>query len=365
MPSDALTPSPEELLQIEVPAIHVRLLVRDDTGAGNALLASALLEGTGLDLEDLKTATHLTLGQQLRILHNYAAATDDPEWALKFGSRISLNTLGPLGIGAVSAPTLGEGIDVLNRYLAIRTPFIANELFTVGEFTHSRYTPTIALGALEPAVMELVFQVAQTYLETFTESPISAATLRLRYARPAHGDSYHKWFHCRFEFDADCNELVIPAPWNDLVSPLYDAPLWQTSLAECEALLTSREAGDTTRHQVKRLIMAALDNQPNGDQCARIPSAAEVAEQLHITSRTLIRRLKRSQTSYQALRDEVIKQRVDYLLTETRLPIADIGARVGYSDPANFGRVCRRWFGKSPGSLRDTIRQPPADSDRH
>ncbi|TQV84028.1 AraC family transcriptional regulator [Exilibacterium tricleocarpae] len=346
MQLDAFLHLPQDLLQTQVPAVYVRLLAKGDPGGDK------LLEGTGLDLDNLKTATHVTLNQQLQVMANYAATSGDPAWALKFGSRISLNTLGPLGIAAVSAPTLRDGIGIWDKYLSIRTAFIATESRIDGDLLHLHSVSTLPLDALEPTLMEMVMQVAQTYVETFTESPIQAAKLRFRYPKPSYGDLYGQWFHCPVAFAAGVNELIIPAQWADLASPLHDPLMWQTSLAECAALLTSREAGDTTRHTVKRLIREALDRHPGGDQYNRIPSASEVAAHLHITNRTLIRRLKRAQTSYQALRDEVVKERVDYLLTATKIPIADIGARVGYRDPANFGRVCRRWFGKSPGSVR-------------
>lgn len=337
----------KELAQTLMPAIFARLLAQQ-IAAGDSLLA-----GTGLVSAGLKSASHITLQQHLRILENCAALSKDPAWALRFGSRISLNTLGPPGMAAINAPTLGQGIDIWHKYLGLRAPAIDIAARAAGNHLHVTCSTGLSLGPLEPVIMEMVFQVAQTYLQIFTESPIGDAALRLRYRPPHYAHHYRDWFHCALTFNAENNELIIPAAWSSLANPLHDAPLWQTSLAECEALLSSRAAEDSTPHTVRRLLTEALDRQLDGAGGERpIPSAAQVAEHLHITSRTLIRRLKRAQTSYQALRDEVVKQRALYLLTETRLPIADIGARVGYSDPANFGRGCRRWFGLSPGAVR-------------
>jgi len=38
--------------------------------------------------------------------------------------------------------------------------------------------------------------------------------------------------------------------------------------------------------------------------------------------------------------------------------VAELAYRLGYEDTANFNRACRRWFGKSPGRLRQKRLQP-------
>jgi AraC-like DNA-binding protein len=79
------------------------------------------------------------------------------------------------------------------------------------------------------------------------------------------------------------------------------------------------------------------------------------ARRLNVSSRTLIRHLKQAGTSFQTLRDDALKQRTLELLEQPGLSIQDIAATLGYSDPANFGRAFKRWFGMSPGSFRKTI----------
>ena len=58
---------------------------------------------------------------------------------------------------------------------------------------------------------------------------------------------------------------------------------------------------------------------------------------------------------YRVLRDERQKSRAESLLRDSRLTIAEVGYALGYEDPANFGRACRRWFGASPSKLRERL----------
>jgi AraC-like DNA-binding protein len=82
------------------------------------------------------------------------------------------------------------------------------------------------------------------------------------------------------------------------------------------------------------------------------PDLAEIAANQHISPRTLIRRLKRGNTSYQAILEDVRKtMAVDYLL-HSGMSVASIAYRLGYQDPSNFGRAFRSWFGVPPGKYR-------------
>jgi len=78
----------------------------------------------------------------------------------------------------------------------------------------------------------------------------------------------------------------------------------------------------------------------------------QVAERMHVSVRTLKRRLAEHDTSYSALLDEARRDRATHLLRAGELGVDEIGARLGYSDPANFARAFRRWTGISPRAFR-------------
>ena len=65
-----------------------------------------------------------------------------------------------------------------------------------------------------------------------------------------------------------------------------------------------------------------------------------------------MRQLRSAGTSYQRIVDEVRASLAREYLSDTRLPLAVIAERLGYSDTSNFSRAFRSWFGRSPGSFR-------------
>jgi AraC-like DNA-binding protein len=79
----------------------------------------------------------------------------------------------------------------------------------------------------------------------------------------------------------------------------------------------------------------------------------EMAKRMHVGTRTLRRQLKAEGTTYQdVVRDFRIAMAKRYL-EETALPVSEVAALVGYSDPANLYRCFRDLTGATPTEFRD------------
>ncbi|EKF73568.1 AraC family transcriptional regulator [Alcanivorax hongdengensis A-11-3] len=78
----------------------------------------------------------------------------------------------------------------------------------------------------------------------------------------------------------------------------------------------------------------------------------QLARQMKMGIRTLQRRLKDCDTSYSDLLTQVRKSLAADLLMTTRTPIEEVARQLGFSEPANFSRAFRRWFGTSPSHYR-------------
>jgi len=96
------------------------------------------------------------------------------------------------------------------------------------------------------------------------------------------------------------------------------------------------------------------------DRRRALPTLDEVAAHLHLTPRTLIRRLRRLGTTYQDLMDGFLRARAAELLANDRAKIKEVAAALGFHNPANFGKAFKRWYGISPGGFRARHR-PEAD----
>jgi AraC-like DNA-binding protein len=83
-----------------------------------------------------------------------------------------------------------------------------------------------------------------------------------------------------------------------------------------------------------------------------LPTLDEVARALHVSSRTLKRKLTEHHTSFSRIVDAHLRGQALLLIDDPRLTIDEIADRLGYSDTANFARAFRRWTGSAPGAFR-------------
>ena len=115
---------------------------------------------------------------------------------------------------------------------------------------------------------------------------------------------------------------------------------------QCDKLLREQQhyAGLTTE------IYRLLTNSPSNT-----PSIKEIAEFLHITPRTLHRRLHKEQTTYQQIVIQFRLSLAKRYLKETSLPISEVSMLVGYADHSNFYRTFKKETGITPQQFRQQI----------
>ena len=99
--------------------------------------------------------------------------------------------------------------------------------------------------------------------------------------------------------------------------------------------------------ELKKLLKKKL---PEG-----IPVIEEAANTLHMTKRTLIRKLQEEGTSYQQLKDLVRRDKAVKLMTSRGTSLSSVAEAVGFSDPAVFSRAFKGWTGICPREYRQTL----------
>jgi AraC-like DNA-binding protein len=88
------------------------------------------------------------------------------------------------------------------------------------------------------------------------------------------------------------------------------------------------------------------------DSPGQSPGIDAVAHRLHLSIRTLRRRLADQRTSFREIDREIRHTLALEYLQETNLPIKQVADLVGFENPANFTRAFQRWAGHSPRRSR-------------
>lgn len=308
-----------------------------------------LFAGTGLGDEELQDPDYrITVGQALTYVRNALDLAADPAWYYEWAHSLAGHFHGPTSIALASAPTLGHGLDAFLRYFPSRIPYMHMQGRTEGEQFFAELQPLIDLGADEAFLVETPVVLLQNHMETVYGVDLSLAVLELDYPATAHADRCRAYFPFPVCFAAARNALVIPAAWRELRNLGHVESTWDHALAQCEATMAS----SVERETLGRMRACLASGFECEGRLRPLPTLDEVASSMHLTSHTLIRRLRKLGTSYSEATDEFLSVRARELLTNDEMKIKQVAAAMGFDSPANFGKAFKRWYGVSPGNFR-------------
>ena len=328
-----------------LPAIHALHLA--ELVARWEVAPNMLLRGTGLAKSDLRRpGQRLSVATMERLVERARSLTREPALGIYFGLQMRISWLGFLGLAAMTSQNVRQALELATRFLPTLTGALALDLEIDGKKASLVIQERADFGAARDAiVLALVVGIWQLgctltgrrlsgSVDVAMPEPPYFARFRgvapgaIRFDRPAH----------RFVFDAETLQLPFASA---------DPVALALTREQCERELDALGFAGSLRQRVGALAL-------HGGGGAR--SLADIAAQLHVSSRTLKRRLAELGTSYSQILDAERKRRALALLRDTTLPLEEIAERLGYSDVANFGRAFRRLTGRTPGAVRRRAR---------
>lgn len=330
----------EELL---MPAVYVRHLAREFSDP------VALLEGADLEPRQLESpGRYITVGQNLRCVANAMELAQSPDWYLPWGLRMAEYIHGPLTPALLTAPTLGHGLDAFLKYFDLRIPYMAlRSHHRAGQFQIELF-PLLEVGAILPLLIEIPLLILQHYIGTIRNTPMTGARIELAYPASRRHACYERWFECEVSFECSRHTLTVPSDWRRVPNLGHDETLWHSALHKCDELAGARLVGSLIGRIQNELHCAFAEV----GQGVQPPTLVGIADRLHLSSRTLIRRLRAAGTSFQLEVDRVRQRRAIELLRKADVSVGAIADTLGFADSASFAKAFKRWNGVSPGTFR-------------
>jgi AraC-like DNA-binding protein len=300
------------------------------------------LDVTSLEDPDARASTALVT----RLLALAEHRARDPWVGLHAGEYAEPR--GPLFYMMLSSPRVVEGLRRAQRFsglaldtlrLSARTErALASVVFDVGDaaFSASRHA------------MEYLLMASVRVLRHAVGANFRLREVHFRHRRAGKLDEAERAFGCPVYFGQQDDRIVFPH------SALWAVPRFANrSIAEeiekfAAALNTRVAPRATISEQAEQGTRALLASGVRA-------SSASVGRRLGMSSRTLQRRLAEEGTSFRALRDAVLWEAVEVLLSNPSLKIEAIALSVGFSDAAAFSKAFRRWKGYPPTRYRETL----------
>jgi AraC-like DNA-binding protein len=307
----------------------------------------ACLAGTGIELDDLlapEPQLDFTLAREFRFHRNLLELSGDPLLGLKLGQAYSLQTYGLFGYAFLSAPTLRQALNIVSNYGPL-----SFTLFRI-EFRESASAGIVQFARLVDIPEDLFtyyvdrdVSAALAGADPDHIAPVKPISIALMHSGEGRQQAYENFFGCPLDFDAPRSEIRLQASILDTAMPMRDADTSAICQQQCQLLLARMSRSSGFVEQVRQLIVARPGHFPDIDYIAR---------KLCMTSRTLRRRLTEEGSSYQQILADVRYQLAREYLATSRLPVEEIAALLGYSNPGNFTHAFKRWHGSPPRQYR-------------
>ncbi len=312
-------------------------------------------EGTNLSFEELMTLdSRVSYLDQIRLFENAISLSNQPELGLTVGARFHLSSHGPLGIAIFSSADLVKGLETLIKYSETRAQFVHFESEIIDAEYHIKIKENLDLGNLKCFLSETTVCSIYSAITFFTEIPGFTGRICFNYAKPDYFDAYQKVFGKQILFDQPFTEIIFPQSLLLMPSPVADQVQHIEAINQCEQLLGNL---DNTKPEVKKISVSERVTLLIRENPGRLWSLNEISNKLHVSARTLIRKLKREETQFKTLRDEVTKQQTLRYLTDEKLSIECIGELLGFSDVSSFRRSFKRWFNETPIQMANRLRE--------
>lgn len=335
----------KDLLQLTMPATFASFILKLAEGRG--ISADQLLQNTMLLAEDLhQSNARIKLWQQSIIITNLLQLTNDPGLAIEIGMRSSITKAGFMGYGLMSCASLREAIELGIRFLALQAPVFKLDFTIEQGMAIITLQEQVSLQKREFAIVNFLIEVAEIFrsLLIMNTRPDRYELLHLcfDFPEPEYFAPYKDKLP-QLHFDQPHNQFRFPASL--LNQPIHSAnpAVVQLAITQGESELARLGLTQNWLDRVKALIVCHQ---------GKYPDLPMVASQLHLSERTLKRKLAELGLTFSEMLDEVRQKDACKLLEETQLTIDEVALRLGFQDRSNFTRAFRRWMGMPPSQYR-------------
>ncbi|MFN2166999.1 MAG: AraC family transcriptional regulator, partial [Anaerolineae bacterium] len=302
---------------------------------------TAVFAAAGLAPDPYRDAdARVPLSTMSRIWKQCAALTRDPCIGFEVGRSITAANLHAVGFAWLASRTLEEALRRLVR--------------------HQRMISTAGRICLEPHDGELRLlieprkEVAQEGVDAFLAGviaicrqvayedfqPLSVAMVR---GRPRCARELARYFACPVKYGSPHNCIAFRSTQVQKFLPRQNPAMAQASDEVAQRYIMNMDRHDVlTRARVGLIELLA-----SGE-----PTRGALAGHLHMSERTLARRLRDGGSGFRELLDEVRRELGLGYIRQSAYSVTDIAYLLGFSDPSNFARSFRRWTGSSPSAYR-------------
>ena len=316
--------------------------------AAEGVSAAAALEGVGVSCDTLNSpTTRVALDQIIECYHNALRLTRDPHFALYLGLKVHVSAYGMYGFALLSGTDFRKIMKAAMRYHRLVAPLAEIAFHEDGERASWSMSP-IAHPRIDARMyrflVELQIGTHWSLMRDVMGRSFVPREIAVTFKAPPDVVSYRAAFGCPVHFNCPHNKLVFDTAYLEGRAEHGNEITYSAVVKLCESLLAELQLRAGAAGKVREILLVNL---------MRPTSFETIASRLHMTTRTLRRKLDEEGTSFRKLVDELKMEVAVKYLRDTELTIDDVAYSLGFSEAAIFRRAFRRWTKKSPREFRE------------
>jgi AraC-like DNA-binding protein len=270
----------------------------------------------------------------------------NPAIGLLLGTETKTERFHPIGLAALSTENFGLAIDQMARYKQLTCP--EEILQEKDDEEWSIQFRWFLADEIEPPVLnECCFAWVLSIARHGTGTRLSP--LRVEFVQPRpHAKTIERHFGCPAVCGAARNAIVFRAA--DAQRPFV------TRNAELLGMLAPQFEEELKRENGEENFLERVRIAVQQKLTGRRPTIEDIAGALHISSRTLQRRLQDEGSGFQRVLEEARHQLARHYLNNSVLELNEAAYLLGYEDANSFVRAFRTWEGVPPARWREEQR---------
>jgi AraC-like DNA-binding protein len=266
----------------------------------------------------------------------------DVDLGLKAALEMEIGRAGILDYAMRSASCLRDAFTLVQDYgwhfsESLQLDWVEERQQIIVQFAHNPSSPR--------AVMDFTLGTwFRSYLRAQLEG-VSSIDCYFSYAQPESISLHRRVFtDAALHFGAQFDGFAFDKRGFDVDLPATSPMLHVLHCGLLERGLTNRHAHMPTAARVRELVASELRHGR--------PTATAIARRLHMSRRTLVRRLVREGTSFSRVLSDVRHALALRYTAMEALPISQVSSLLGFAHTQAFHRCFRRWTGTTPMQYR-------------
>ncbi len=321
---------------------HVPLVLARVTALGGR--ADDLTAQVGISAAE--AAQPVVVGSAERIealLAEASRRTGCGSFGLDVATHVPRGRFGWLEFGMRTAPTFGEGLELLATYSALINRDAGYAYVLRAEDEVLGYETPRRPGGLGPQLNEFTIALVLALTQQAAARPWSPRRVWFAHAAPT-SEAVAAHFGCSLGFSEGTSGFAFDRDLALEALPTHDPALHALLRSRLQDLLPAADASRSATARVRTEILRRMGRDPI--------ALDDVARGLATSSRTLQRELGAEGTTFADLVDTARRELATRLLERHELTLGEIASLLGYADLRGFERAFHRWAGVTPGRWR-------------